>query len=207
MTIGEKIKSLRENKGYTQEQFAELLNTTKQAVYKYEKGIVTNIPSDKIELIAQIFDVSPAYLMGWDTPAKPTLPANITPIDEVPTKRVYTLGQIAGGQPILATPEIEIPLDMSDVDAVMRVVGDSMLPNIHNGDTVYIHLQPTVENGEVAAVAIDDEATLKRVYHYPDRDLLILRPDNPAYPEQQYTAQDGKAVRIIGKAVKVVSRV
>lgn len=89
----------------------------------------------------------------------------------------------------------------------MRVVGDSMLPNIHNGDTVYIHLQPTVENGEVAAVAIDDEATLKRVYHYPDRDLLILRPDNPAYPEQQYTAQDGKAVRIIGKAIKVVSRV
>ena len=66
MTIGTRIKSLRESKGITQTELAELIGTTKQNIYKYENGIITNIPSDKIELIAQRLSVSPAYLMGWE---------------------------------------------------------------------------------------------------------------------------------------------
>ena len=65
MDKGERIKSLRESKDITQTELAEMIGTTKQNVYKYENGIVTNIPSDKIELMAEKFDVSPAYLMGW----------------------------------------------------------------------------------------------------------------------------------------------
>lgn len=77
MTIGTRIKSLRESKGITQTELAELIGTTKQNIYKYENGIITNIPSDKIELIAQRLSVSPAYLMGWEDeqppePQKPT---------------------------------------------------------------------------------------------------------------------------------------
>lgn len=77
MTIGNRIKSLRESKGITQTELAELIGTTKQNIYKYENGIITNIPSDKIELIAQRLSVSPAYLMGWEDeqptePQKPT---------------------------------------------------------------------------------------------------------------------------------------
>ena len=66
MTIGEKIKLLRESNKLTQTDLAEKVGTTKQNIYKYENGIITNIPSDKIELIAAILGVSPAYLMGWD---------------------------------------------------------------------------------------------------------------------------------------------
>lgn len=66
MKLGEMIRELRENSGMTQEHLASKLNTTKQTIYKYEQGIVTNIPSDKLEAIALIFDVSPASLMGWD---------------------------------------------------------------------------------------------------------------------------------------------
>lgn len=66
MTIGERIKLLRESKKITQTELANIAGTTKQNIYKYENGIITNIPSDKVELIANFFHVSPAYIMGWD---------------------------------------------------------------------------------------------------------------------------------------------
>ena len=66
MTIGDRIKHLRESRKLTQTELADHIGTTKQNIYKYETGIITNIPSDKIELIAQVFHVSPAYLMGWE---------------------------------------------------------------------------------------------------------------------------------------------
>lgn len=66
MTIGQRIKMLREEKGYTQDELAASINTTKQTVYKYENEIVTNIPSDKIETMARYLGVTPTYLMGWE---------------------------------------------------------------------------------------------------------------------------------------------
>lgn len=66
MTKGDRIRSLREKKGYTQEEMAKYLNTTKQTISKYEKGIVTNIPSDKLEEMAKILDSSPEYILGWE---------------------------------------------------------------------------------------------------------------------------------------------
>lgn len=66
MTVGERIKKLREEKHITQTELADILNTTKQNIYKYENGIITNIPSDKIEALAIFFNVSPAHIMGWE---------------------------------------------------------------------------------------------------------------------------------------------
>ena len=65
MTVGERIKSSRIAKGATQEELAKALGTTKQTVYKYENNIVSNIPSDKIEIMASFLGVSESYLMGW----------------------------------------------------------------------------------------------------------------------------------------------
>jgi transcriptional regulator with XRE-family HTH domain len=65
MTIGDRIKALRERKGLTQDELAKFIDSTKQTIHKYENNIVTNIPSDKIEKIAQVLNTSPAYLMGW----------------------------------------------------------------------------------------------------------------------------------------------
>lgn len=73
MKIGERIKALRTSKGMTQTELAEMLQTTKQNVFKYENGIVTNIPSDRIEKMAEIFDVKPGELMGWSENASKTL--------------------------------------------------------------------------------------------------------------------------------------
>ena len=67
MTIGERIKELRNSLGYSQVDFADKIDVSKQTLYKYENNIITNIPSDKIEAIAHICKVSPAYIMGWVT--------------------------------------------------------------------------------------------------------------------------------------------
>jgi len=71
MTKGERIKKLRKDKKLTLDDLAEKLNTTRQTIFKYESDIITNIPSDKIEMMAKIFNVSPAYIMGWEESEKP----------------------------------------------------------------------------------------------------------------------------------------
>jgi repressor LexA len=76
---------------------------------------------------------------------------------------------------------------------------------IYDGDLVFIRFQPTVENGEIAAVAIDDEATLKRVYRYGD--MIMLKPENPAYKEKVFSGEEMNKVRILGKAVAFQSYV
>lgn len=67
MTKGERIKLLREKANMTQEELAKLLNTTKQTIYKYEQSVVTNIPSDRVERIAEVLNTTPAYIMGWES--------------------------------------------------------------------------------------------------------------------------------------------
>lgn len=66
MTVGERIKEVREKRGMSQVEFATKIKVSKQTLYKYENNIINNIPSDKIEAAAKIGDVSPSYLMGWD---------------------------------------------------------------------------------------------------------------------------------------------
>ena len=67
MTKGERIKLLREKANMTQEELAKLLKTTKQTIYKYEQSVVTNIPSDRVERIAEVLNTTPAYIMGWES--------------------------------------------------------------------------------------------------------------------------------------------
>ena len=69
-SIGERLKALRSKAGLTQEEVGRQVHISKQTLYKYENGIVTNIPSDKIELLAAVYHVTPSYLMGWDEPTE-----------------------------------------------------------------------------------------------------------------------------------------
>lgn len=68
MKIGYRIKELREKAGLSQTELADKIHTTKQTIYKYETGIITNIPSDKIELLSSVLECSPNYIMGWSEP-------------------------------------------------------------------------------------------------------------------------------------------
>ena len=169
----------REAKQITQEELGATCGTTKQSIFKYESGVVTNIPLDRLEKIAVALDVSPAYLMGWDEPEQPKpLPSNIMPLPAM--KEWPVLGATACGKPLHREMLDETVLDPVDIkaDIVFRCVGDSMInARIFDGDAVFIHLQPEVENGQIAVIRIGDEYTLKRVYvfdHYVE-----LRSENP----------------------------
>lgn len=211
MTIGNRIKNLRNKLGMSQVAFADKINVSKQSLYKYENDIITNIPSDKIEAIAKLCNVSPAYLMGWSDDTMP-LASNIIPLPE--TKKVPLLGTIACGEPILAVENVADYVDMdadTHADFALRCKGDSMInARIFDGDIVYIRKQESVENGEIAAVLIDgteseSEATLKRYYNEGDR--IRLSAENPMYKDQTFHGENMNSVRVIGKAVAFISTV
>ena len=213
MTIGERIKSLRESKRITQTELAEKLGTTKQNIYKYENGIITNIPSDKIELMAKCFEVSPGYIMGWEDENElddlSILMEKYDNIRPIKLKRFPLLGEIACGQPIFADEDREsfIMADMDiRADFCLRAKGDSMInARIYDGDVVFIREMPMVDNGDIAAVIIEDEATLKRVYYYPEKNKLMLVAENPAFEPLVYIGEELNYIRILGKAVYFMS--
>ena len=207
VTVGDRIRQVRQEQDVTQQELADYIGVSKQAVYKYENNIVTNIPTDKVDAIAKRLKVSPAYLMGWEeqpTP-KPTSPTPIPPgFEPMPKmKKIPLIGSIACGDPITAEQNIEKMVDVPEnirCDFSLTCHGDSMVDaGIHDKDVVYIRIQPEVENGEIAAVRIDGEATLKRVYYNPG--TLTLMPANPAYAPMVYTGSQLEEVHIEGKAV------
>ena len=170
MEMGEIIKALRLEKGLTQEQLGNLIGVQKSAIRKYESGVVQNMKRSSIQKLAEFFHVSPAFLMGFTTQRNNDLPDNISPVQ---TQRVPMLGEIACGKPIWANEERESYVQAGvniKADFCLIARGDSMIgARIHDGDIVFCRSQNMVENGEIAAVIIGDEATLKRVYYYPDK--------------------------------------
>lgn len=205
MTKGKRIKSLRENAGVSQVDLASKIGVSKQTLYKYENDIVTNIPSNKIEAIAAVFQSTPAYIMGWSDSTTPVSSHNFPPIQ---TQRLPVLGSVAAGEPLLMTQEKEFYVDTPiKADFVLIAKGDSMTgARINDGDIVFVKQQPCVMNGEIAVVAIDDEATLKRFYKYGN-ELIVLRAENPKYKDIEIRPEDGKNVRILGKAVTFQSEI
>ena len=154
-------------------------------------------------------DVSEAWLMGYDVPPErktvakgaPAIPPGFIPLPKM--KKVPLIGAIACGDPITALQnregEVDAPEDMR-CDFALKCHGDSMTgAGIHDGDTVFIRIQPEVENGEIAAVRIGEEATLKRVYLHPD--YIELRPENSAFESIIRRKEDMNDVQIEGKAV------
>lgn len=215
MNIGQRIKNMRLKNNLTQDELALRINTTKQTIHKYENGIITNIPSSKIEAIANILNTTPDYLMGWsDEENNNSFDVfsikGVLPLPK--TSKKPRLGAIACGEPILAEENIEdyddVPDDMK-CDFTLLCEGDSMInARIYDGDIVYIREQPQVENGEIAACLVDGEfetkATLKRFYKYDDK--IILQAENPKYPPFVYVNEEMNRVRVIGKAVGFTSR-
>ena len=95
--------------------------------------------------------------------------------------------------------------DHLQCDFALRVSGDSMIgARIHDGDVVFIRSQEDVDDGQIAAVVIDDHATLKRVYHIPNGVQLLS--ENPKYPPMVFTYPEHECIRILGRAIGFQSR-
>ena len=166
-----------------------------------------NLTQSKIKAIADALETTPSYIMGWDV--KENTPDGTYPnIKPISVKRFPVLGNIACGEPIFAEEEHESYITAAaDIHADFCLIakGDSMInARIYDGDVVFIRSQPTVNNGEIAAVIIGDEATLKRVYIKPG--VLQLVAENPAYEPMVFTGDELESVRILGKAVCFMSQ-
>jgi len=203
----ERIKELRLQRGMTQQELGEKIGVKKAAINKYETGLVVNLKRSTIGMLADALGVSPGYLMGWTddvsgevNPELLSMPENIRPLSAMHMQKIPMLGKIAAGTPIMASEDysawVSTPLH---ADFCLTVEGDSMRPNYLPGDVVYIRQQPDVLDGQVAAVIVDDEATLKHVYHRPDG--LTLISDNPAYAPMIFTRENSDSLRILGLAI------
>lgn len=199
-TISEKIKSLMKKREISYGDLSRLTQIPKSALQRYATGETGKIPLDRVKSIAAALHADPSYLLGWNSGGIPEA-RNIFPLGKM--KKVPLLGNIACGNPILAEENIEGYIDIEEgvaADFALTCIGDSMIgARIMDGDLVYIHQQPEVENGDIAAVLIDDEATLKRVYYYPER--IILQAENPSFPPMVFQGSELDGVHIIGKAV------
>lgn len=193
----------------TLEELASIIGTSKQTINRYENGIITNIPAEKIVALANALGTTPQSIMGWSDAEQSVMSYN----SDVPIKmkKLPILGDIACGKPIYADETREsfaVTSDRLDADFCLRAHGDSMSgARIYDGDIVFIKSQSSVDNGEIAAVIINDEATLKRVYFYPNEKKLILSPENPRYAPLVYIESELENIKILGKAVAFQSTI
>ncbi|MBS5166258.1 MAG: helix-turn-helix domain-containing protein [Butyricicoccus pullicaecorum] len=214
MTFGQKLRAARKAKQLTQKGLALMIHAAHNSISNWEND--QNHPDpDTIQNLCWALDVTPNYFFLSETDHSDAdkknmdeLPPNCFPIH---TKQIPLLGTIACGKPILAAENIHdtvnIPEEIS-ADFALQCKGDSMLGarvQIHDGDLVYIRQQDDVDNGTIAAVLINEEATLKRVYKQPNK--LILQPENPDFEPMVYIGQELESIRILGKAIAFVSRI
>lgn len=205
-----RIKDLRLKAGLSQEELASKTGyTDRSSIAKIEKGEV-DLSHGKIMAFAKALGVSPAYLMGWQDNPTASLPPfdNILPVR---TKKFPLLGSIACGKPIFAEEDFQTFVEASadiNADFCLQAKGDSMIgARILDGDIVFIRRQPQVENGQIAAVIIEDEATLKRVNYLPEKNMLILKAENPHYEDFVYIGEELNQINILGQAVAFQSLV
>lgn len=221
-TIANRLKQALEMRNMKQADLVNMTGIGKSSISTYLSGDYE--PKQKnLYRLAKALDVNEAWLMGYDVPMERQQPvqstaaslvdtvSNLLPLPK--TRKVPRLGTIACGEPILADENIE-DYDKApegvNCDFTLKCKGDSMVgARINDGDIVYIRQQDEVENGEIAAVLVDDagesDATLKRVYLYENQ--IVLQAENPKYSPWVYTGEDMNKVRIIGKAVAFLSEV
>lgn len=205
LSTGAKIKSRRKALGLTLAEAADKIGTSVGTLNKWENGVTTRIDHKDIVRISEALDCNILWLLDMDDAI--TLNGVLEDIPSV--RQVPILGEIACGDPILAVENHDgaanIPAD-SSADFALRCTGDSMInARIFPGDLVLIRQQSDVENGEIAAVLVDGEATLKRVFKYAGR--VELRPENPLYPIINVEGPALDSFRILGKAVSFISEV
>ena len=200
-TVGDRIRQIRELCGLSQVELADAIGTTKQNLYKYENNIITNIPSDKIERIAAVCRVSPAYLMGWAEKSE------IEIVSSPQIKQVPVIGRVAAGLQCFADMQIDeyAPCDASllhtGYDYVyLRVTGDSMEPELHEGDKVLVQVRDTVESGDYAVEIVDGDDGLVKKIEYTKTQLTLIS-ENPYYPPRRFQRDEMNRVRIFGKVV------
>ena len=197
--LSTRVRLRREQLGLSQQELARRMgHRSRSSITKLEKGI-NDLPQSKVEELAQALETTPAALLGLDAPC--ACPLGFEPLPAM--VQVPLIGSIACGTPITAEQNIECYIGVPaawHADFALTCHGDSMSPTICNGDIVCIRCQPEVEQGEIAAVRVGEEATLKHFHRQGDAVMLLA--DNAAVcPPMFYAGEQLSELHIEGKAV------
>lgn len=196
----EQLKILRKQKGLYQKDVATFLGVDRTTYVKYENG-VSEPDNDTLVKLAELFNVSVDYLLGRETNDI------YASIGAMPVKKIKlpVLGNVACGEPIYANEDLEGYVYTDEdigADFCLRAQGDSMVnARIFDGDILYIKKQNMVDDGEIAVVLIEDEATVKRVYYDRENNTITLVPENPTYKMMRYSGAQLNQIRILGKVI------
>ena len=225
MKLCDKLARLKSRRGLTTDALSQKSGVPKGTINKLLNGETRNPTIGTLKALAQALECPLEWLSvgGGSAAVPPPKPGDIPGVRRlgdppdaphwfdnllpVLTRRVPLLGTIAAGAPITAEQELAVADCEAGIhcDFALRVKGDSMTgARIHDGDVVFIRRQDDVADGQIAAVVIDDEATLKRVYHV--KNGLQLLSENPKYPPMMFTLNECGAIRILGLAVGFTGR-
>lgn len=190
-------------------EVANLSGISKSLLNKYLKG-KSEAGNDKLYKLANALNVSPVWLMGYDVSME-TEQEEIPDIYPIEKVTIPCLGEVSCGVPKFASEDRESYVKVGTklhADFCLKAKGDSMIgARINDGDIVFIRKQSMVDNGEIAVVLINDEATLKRVYYYPEKSKLVLQAENSKYEPLVYVGEELNEIRILGKAIAFQSDV
>lgn len=197
------IKRLREQHGLSQEDLGKIVNVSDKTVSSWEINR-TEPKMGIVQQLADYFKVTTDYLIKGDLLENNPFD-DFTNIFRIEKKKFPLLGEIECGKPIYADEQRESYVMAGTeihADFCLKCKGDSMInARIYDGDIVFIRKQEIVNNGEIAAVIIDNEATLKRFYYFKEANVVILKAENPKYKDLEYKGEQLNQIRVIGKAV------
>ncbi len=213
LETGRRIRELRVKNGYTQKDLAERLYKSESAVRMWELG-KSEPDIQSINSLAEIFNIDPSYLTGWDRPTILDIATPVgkrEPINVPQALRIPVLGNVAAGIPLEAIEDIidyeEIPEQMARDGFeyfALQIKGQSMEPKISDGDVVIVRKQPDVDSGQIAIVCVNgDHATCKKVMKQPGG--ILLQPLNPTFTPTFYSNDDivNIPITILGRVVEL----
>lgn len=209
--MGKRIKVARDIRNITLEGIADEIGVAKSTIQRYETGKIKTPKIPVVNAIANALNVNPSWLVMKSDSMEIEQTVPYPDFRPVAQKSFPLFDGIACGEPRLMPDGIDVYVDITTdikADFVLKCHGDSMIgARIYDGDLVFIRQQEAVENGEIAAVGIGDEATLKRVYFYPEKSLLILKAENPNVKDIIISDDELQTVTIFGKAIAFQSDV
>lgn len=203
---GERIKKLRKEKGLTQQELGEMLGVQKSAIAKYENGRVPNLKKETISKLADIFNVTPNYLLGIDEPATPYFSNNI----DIP---LYS--DVCCGEGMFVEDNIEEYISLPESLLNPRkdyfcqyANGDSMKDeSIRPGDLIIFEKTQSLNNGDIGCFSVEDNvATCKKYYRDNTQNCVILQPANDKYSPIIINEYNYQSFKIIGKLALVISK-
>lgn len=204
LDIGTIIRNRRLELNLTLEEIGNAVGVSKSTVQKWENGFISNMKRDKISALAKILNINPVTLITGEYPT--TLPEGAVPYNPV-MHRIPILGDIAAGLPIFSEENYEgytyTELNHGGKYFALKVKGDSMTAaNIPDGSLVTVRVQPQVENGEIAAVRVNDDTfTIKYFKQNENIIQLIPKSYNPEHEIQIYDLKKDK-IDIVGKIME-----